>query len=196
MKEKFTGPERSGVQRVEELLRPPRMVVLAVLFDWSLLVQLLTMPLLARWLRQPPALSLPWLSPALNTLLSLLSALPFALLLALCGEGMRRGLVWARHVQVALNTLLALAGLAGVYTLWLDARRGNYWPLVTLVTLVGLSPLIIWGLHQPAARQWFNPPPELALRIRQRRASVPPSWSLLLATLGLGLLEALAGLLR
>ncbi|MBX5455843.1 MAG: hypothetical protein IRZ31_02980 [Thermogemmatispora sp.] len=196
MQEISPGPQQSISRQPEESLRPPRVVTLAVLFDWSLLVQLLAMPLLGRWLGLPPSLRLPWLSPTLNALLSLLAALPFVLLLLLCGEGVRRGLPWARSVQVALNTLLALAGLASIYTLWLDARVGNYWPLVTLLTLGGLSPLIAWGLQRPVARRWFHPPLELAPGLRQRRASVPPSWPLLGAALLLGLLEALAALHR
>ncbi|WP_376794797.1 hypothetical protein [Thermogemmatispora sp.] len=196
MREEVTGPQGSVPQVPEELLRPPRAVLLALLFDWGLLVQLLTLPLLAHWLGLSPSLSLPWLSPGLNAALSLLSALPFALLLLLCSEGLRRGLPWARSVQVALNTLLALAGLAGVYTLWLDVHQGNYWPLVTLVTLGGLSPLVAWDLLRPAARRWFDPPPELARRLRRRRAGRPLPWLWLGASLLLGLLEALAALHR
>jgi hypothetical protein len=178
--------------------RSPLGVALAVIFDWSLAVQLLTMPFLAALLNLPPPVRLAQLDTAANVLLSLLLALPFAGLIAFFGEGLRRGRRWVRSVQLAFNTLLSLAGLATLYTLWQGLRVGNYWPLVMSLLLLVFSPLVIWQLLRPATIRWFAPllPEAEADEQLRRRLGYPSPWPLLLWSIPPGLLEALASLHR
>ncbi len=195
MKEKSAqqSPDRTAARPAEERGGRPPGVALAVIFDWAIVVQLLVMPGLAWWLHLPPPLRLPQLPALWNALLSLVAALPFATLIAFFGEGVRRGWPWTRTLQIAFNILLFLAGLATVYTFWLRAQAGDYWPVVTLLLLAGGSLVIVWRLNRRETARWFA---TVASEEARRLHGGLWLWSVLLLALLVGVLQALAALYR
>ena len=128
---------------------------MAVAFDWGLSVQLLATPFLSLM----PGVSSPFnrfnLNPTLTTLVSILIVLPFAALIAIFGEGIRRGWKWTRPIQIIFNTLGFLGGFATLVNVWQSSKQGNYWPVVTAVILLIFSPLIAWRLSRPRTARWF-----------------------------------------
>ena len=127
----------------DEIKRGPRGIGMAVAFDWGLAVQMLATPFL------PLALSKSFSPITLITI-------PAAALIAVFGEGVRRGWRWTRYVQLAFNSLGFLGGLASLVTVWNGVKQSNYWPLVTAVILVIFSPLIAWGMSRPRTKRWFE----------------------------------------
>src|SRR5579863_9627079 len=85
----------------------PQGIGMAVAFDWGLVVQILATPFVLLLLGQNSnpfsqlKVSQPW-----STILFSLLTLPFAALLAIFGEGVRRGWRWTRSIQLVFNALL------------------------------------------------------------------------------------------
>lgn len=141
------------------LLPGPRGIGTAVAFDWAIGCELLLFaPLIALGLgpgadigaQFAPAPEL-WARTGI-ALLTVLGALPlFAL-----GEGLRRGMQLARVGQLALNSVLFLAGIgllrSGVDTLARQRRVGGLVPPLYMLLLGGL---ILWQLTRPQTREWF-----------------------------------------
>src|SRR5579863_4390714 len=135
----------------------PQGIGMAVAFDWGLVVQILATPFVLLFLGQNGSnpfsqlkVSQPW-----NTIFFSLLTLPFAALLAIFGEGVRRGWRWTWGIQLLFNSLLTLVGFSTLYSLWQESKHGNYWSAVTAVILLIFSPLIAWRLSRPSTRTWF-----------------------------------------
>ncbi len=82
---------------------------------------------------------------------ALIAAVPCFLL----GEGIRRGFRPARPLQVALNALLAIAGIVTLPSTIADVRGGHYSGIVRSAILLIASPAIVWLLTRPQTRDWF-----------------------------------------
>jgi hypothetical protein len=135
----------------------PHGVGMAVAFDWGIAVQILVLPLLP--------LLLPNLSPFRLSELkigslptwaaSFLISLPFAALVFIFGESIRRGWNWGRRIQIVANSVGFLGGIATLANLWQDSKAGNYWSVVPSVILLIFSPLIAMQLSRRSTARWF-----------------------------------------
>lgn len=150
---------------VHEELPAPQGIGAAVAFDWGLVVQILLTPFVPLVFKGAGTLKL-GSNPLLSALLSFLLVLPVAALLAIFGEGVRRGWRWTRLIQLVANTLLFLYGLVGLWSLWQRMQVGDYWGLVTSVILVIVSPIIAWRLSRPGTRSWFERVSSAQARLR------------------------------
>jgi hypothetical protein len=170
----------------------PQGIGMAVAFDWGLAVQILATPFVVLVLGQDsnPFKELKIGQPWITLLFSLLT-LPFAALLAIFGEGIRRGWYWTRGIQIGFNALAFLGGFASLYSLWQNSKHGNYWSAVTAVILLIFSPLIAWRLSRPATGMWFKT--VSSAEARQRHGG---SWPWLIAIWAIvgGILQALAAM--
>ena len=175
----------------EEALPKPQGIGMAVAFDWGLAVQIAVTPFI---MQNPGNIgffkSLKLSQPLATALLFLLS-LPFAALLAIFGEGIRRGWRWTRPVQIVFNSLGILGGIATIFTVLRGAKVGNYWSVVTAVILLVFSPLIAWRMSRPATAKWFTR--VTSTEARQRHSGAWP-WLILVWSIVGGVLQALAAL--
>ncbi len=167
----------------------PQGIGMAVAFDWGLAVQILVTPFLPLFLPNTGFFKAFKLSPALTTAASFLISLPFVALLAIFGEGVRRGWRWTRPVQIGFNSLGFLGGFATLPGLWQGSKEGNYWSLVTAVILLIFSPLIAWRLSRPATKQWFA---TVNSKDARRRHGGSWPWLILLWAIAGGVLQAIA----
>lgn len=175
-------------------LPSPQGIGMAVAFDWGLVVQILVTPFLPLFLGSNySAFKFLKFGPVLNTALSFLIVLPFAALMAVFGEGVRRGWRWARPVQVVSNALLFLAGIGSLLNLWQSIKQGNYWPVVTEVILLIFSPLIVWRMSRAVTKQWFA-----AVTSAEARKRHGGAWPWLIAIWAIvgGILQAIAAMSR
>ncbi len=169
----------------------PQGVGMAVAFDWGLATQILVMPIVTLLLGRPGMFK--QFNPTVGTLLGTLITLPFAALLAIFGEGVRRGWRWTRLVQLIANALLFVVGLVAIPGAWTGAKQGNYWPLVTEVILLIFSPLIAWRMAGKRSKRWYDTVRSAVARRRHGGA-----WPFLIgiwAVVG-GILQAIAALNR
>lgn len=162
----------------------PQGIGMAVAFDWGLAVQILAMPFVGRFTGSNPFKSLP-------VVVAFLLVLPFAALMAIFGEGVRRGWRWTRLLQVGFNALLFLGGLVSVFSTWKSMQQGNYWPTVTEVILLIFSPLIAWRLSRPVSARWFAT--VTSAEARKRHGGLWPYLIAIWAVVG-GILQAIAAL--
>jgi len=133
----------------------PKGIGMAVAFDWGLAVQMLLTPILSIFLGSPFFSKRAGLDPKITIIISFLIFWPIAVLFALFGDGIRRGVRWTRPVQIAANTLGFLGGFGVLIQLWQGSKEGNYWSLVAAVILLVFSPLIAWRLSRPETARWF-----------------------------------------
>ena len=163
---------------------------MAVAFDWGLAVQILATPFVLLLLGQDgnPFKQLKIGQPWITILFSLLT-LPFAALLAIFGEGVRRGWRWTRNIQIVSNSLLFLGGFASLYGLWQNSKQGNYWSAVTAVILLIFSPLIAWRLSRPVTGMWFKT--VSSAEARKRHGGLWP-WLIAIWAIVGGILQAIA----
>ena len=133
----------------------PKGIGMAVAFDWGLAVQMLLTPILSIFLGSPFFSKRAGLDPKITIIISFLIFWPIAVLFALFGDGIRRGVRWTRPVQIAANTLGFLGGFGVLIQLWQGSKEGNYWSLVAEVILLVFSPLIAWRLSRPETARWF-----------------------------------------
>lgn len=164
---------------------------MAVAFDWGLAAQILVTPVVMRVLGMPSQFK--QFSPILAAFLATLVTLPFVALLAVFGEGIRRGWKWTRPIQIGFNGLGFLAGFATLYGLWQSSKQGNYWSIVTSVILLVFSPLIAWRMSRPGTARWFATVTSGEARKRHGGA-----WPFLIGVWALvgGILQAIAALKR
>lgn len=145
----------------------PRGVATAIIFDWSLMVFLGTLLIIAivqRGLTSRQAVSAAGLA--------LLIGLPLVGL----GELLRRGRRVARSLQIAVSGLIAAGNIVGLLSDLARLTRGVVRPTTSLPALAaGL--FIIWGLTRPQTIAWFA-------RISMTRARERHGGSWLLLTLG------------
>jgi len=169
----------------------PQGVGMAVAFDWGLAVQILVTPVVSLLLGMPGIFK--QFGPIVGTLLSTLVSLPFAALLAVFGEGIRRGWRWTRPVQAIANTVLFIGGLVLIPTVINGIKHGNYWPIVTDVILLVFSPLIAWRMFGKRSKLWYD---IVSSAVAQKRHG--GAWPFLIgvwAAIG-GILQAIAALNR
>ena len=133
----------------------PQGIGMAVAFDWGLTVELLLIPILSIFLGSSLVPKQMNLDPRLTTVISFLILWPIAILFALFGEGIRRGVRWTRPVQIVGNTLGFLGGFAVLVQALNGFREGNYWSVTPVIILLIFSPLIAWRLSRPATARWF-----------------------------------------
>ena len=172
----------------------PHGIGMAVAFDWGLAVQVLIMPFLPLFsqnlnpfrLGGLSGLKLGWLP---TWAASFLVSLPFVVLLVVFGESMRRGWRWGRPIQIVVNALGFLGGLASLGSYWQNIKTGNYWSLVTSVILLIFSPLIAWQLSRPTTGRWFAS--VSSAEARKRHGGVWP-WLIAIWSIIGGVLQALA----
>lgn len=191
--ETSTKAMTKGVDQPEETLPAPQGIGMAVAFDWGLAVQILVMPLVTILLGQPSFLKPLKLGAALTTTLSFALSLPFFALVAIFGEGIRRGWKWTRPVQLVFNTLGFIGGLFTLPSLWQSSKAGNFWPLVTSVILVIFSPIIAWRMSRRATGTWFANVSSASAR--NRHSGLWPVLIALWAIVG-GVLQAIAASAR
>jgi len=130
---------------------------MAVAFDWGITVQILVMPFLPLFLPNlsPFRLDELKLGPLPTWVVSFLVSLPFAALIFIFGESIRRGWNWGRRIQIVINSIGFLFGIATLGNLWQGSKTGNYWSIVTSVILLIFSPLIAGRLSRPSTGRWF-----------------------------------------
>lgn len=171
----------------------PQGIGMAVAFDWGLTVQIALTPFLPLIFGGASPLKIfnggPLGSPGVQFLL----ALPFAILVAIFGEGVRRGWRWTRPVQLMANALLSIAGIANLVSLKSDVSAGHYWGLYTEFLLLIISPLIVWRMSRPATAAWFRR--VTSAEARRRHGGMWVVWIALWAIVG-GVLQTLAGFLH
>lgn len=134
----------------------PQGIGMAVAFDWGLAVQILATPFLITFFGFSSPVEGIDMSSTLARALSFIVVLPFAALLVLYGEAVRRGRDWARKIQIVANATLTLVGIATILSLYRGIKSGNFWPIVTEVILLIFSPLIAWRLSRPVTARWFK----------------------------------------
>jgi hypothetical protein len=181
------------VAQPEETLPAPQGIGMAVAFDWGLAIQILVTPVVTLLLGQPSFLKPLKLGAALTTTLSFALSLPFFALVAVFGEGVRRGWKWTRPVQLVFNTLGFIGGLFTLPSLWQSGKSGNFWPLVTSVILVIFSPIIAWRMSRRATGTWFAN--VTSASARKRHGGLWPVLIALWAIVG-GVLQAIAASAR
>jgi hypothetical protein len=169
----------------------PKGIGMAVAFDWGLAVQLLVTPFITLLLGEPGILKSFKLNPVMNTTVSFLLSLPFVTLLAIFGEGVRRGWHWTRRIQVGFNALGFFGGFFSLYNVWQGSKQGNYWAVVTSTILLIFSPLIAWRMSRPSTKKWFAT--VTSSDARARHSGVWPLLILLWSIVG-GVLQAIAAL--
>jgi hypothetical protein len=188
----------SGIQEPEkteaavEKLPAPGGIGMAVAIDWGLTVQTFLTPIVAVF-SQSNQMKIPGLAPTLNTVLSFIFAWLFAGIFLLFGEMVRRGRNWARWIQIVFNALLSLAGLASLVNLYQSVKMGNYWPFVTEIILVIISPLIVWRLSRPSSARWFK---TVTVAEASKRHGGKWVWFIALWAIVGGVLQTLASLNR
>jgi hypothetical protein len=138
-----------------EELPAPGGIGMAVAIDWGLAVQTFLMPIISVFSRSN-MLKISGLNPTLGNVLLFVISWLFACVFLLFGEMVRRGRNWARWIQIVVNTLLSLGGIASLVSLYHSVKVGNFWPLVTEIILVIISPLIVWRLSRPSTARWFK----------------------------------------
>lgn len=164
---------------------------MAVAFDWGLAVQVFVTPFLTTFFGFAPVIQGVDSSSTLFKVLSFVIAWPFAALLAIYGEAVRRGRNFTRRIQVIANTLLSLAGLAAIVNLVRGVKSGNFWPLVTEVILLVFSPLIAWRMSRPSTVRWY-----MTVSSGEARKRHGGLWPILIALWAIagGVLQAIAAM--
>jgi ACR3 family arsenite efflux pump ArsB len=138
-----------------EPLPAPGGIGMAVAIDWGLAVQILLTPIIAVF-SQSNQMNIFGLNSALSTVLFFVAAGISACVCVFFGEMLRRGHNWARWIQIAVNTLLSLVGIASLLNVYQSIKGGQFWPLITEVILVIISPLIVWRLSRSSTARWFQ----------------------------------------
>jgi len=169
----------------------PQGVGMAVAFDWGLATQIIVMPVVSLLLGRPSMFN--QFGTIGGTLLSIVVSLPVATLLAIFGEGVRRGWRWTRLVQAIANALLFVGGLVLIPGTWNSATRGNYWPIVTEVILLIFSPLIAWRMAGKRSKHWYDTVSSAVAR--KRHGGAWPFLIAIWAAIG-GILQTIAVLSR
>jgi hypothetical protein len=179
------------IETAAEKLSAPGGIGMAVAIDWGLTVQILLTPILS--LFRPSSQMIPGLNRPLGNVLAFVLALLFACIFVLFGEMLRRGHNWARWIQIVFNALLSVGGLALLYNLYRSITVGKFWPLVTEIILIIISPLIVWRLTRPSTARWFK---AVTVADARRRHGGRWVWFIALFAIIGGVLQTLASMSR
>lgn len=181
--------EPESREATSEELPAPQGIGMAVAVDWGLTVQIAVMPIIATLFGLPNVIPF----PGSNSLPLLSFIIPWlaACIPAFFGEMIRRGRNWALWIQIAVSALLSLGGLLSLAGLYRSVTAGNFWPLVTEVILVIISPLTVWRLSRPSTRRWFKTVTVTGARKRHGGTWV---WFIILWAMIGGVLQAFAAL--
>jgi hypothetical protein len=184
--------ESEKVTTAAEELPAPGGIGMAVAIDWGLAVQTLLTPILSIF--RPSSQMIPaGLNQSTSKIVFFIIALVFACMFVLFGEMLRRGRNWARWIQIIFNALLSLAGLFSLYNLYRSITAGNFWPLVTEIILVIISPLIVWRLTRPSSARWFK---AVTVAEASKRHGGKWVWFIALFAILGGVLQTLASMSR
>lgn len=179
------NPSPSNISTDTEI--KPQGIGMAVAFDWGLAVQILVTPVMPLIFGVPSMFK--QFSPPIAALLTSLITIPAAALLAVFGEGVRRGWRLVRPIQMVANALLFVAGIASLMTLWNGIKQGNYWPIVSSSILLLASPVIAWRMNSAGTKAWFAT--VTSAEARKRHGGAWPFLIALWAIVG-GILQAIA----
>jgi ACR3 family arsenite efflux pump ArsB len=178
-------------ETVKQELPAPQGIGMAVAFDWGLAVQILLTPFVFTFFSQSNPIKSSGLNPLVGTILLFIVALLATGALVFFGEMVRSGRNWTRWIQIAVNTLLTVAGLVSIINLYHSISVGNFWPVVTEVILLIFSPLIAWRLSRPASARWFQ---LVAAADARKRHGGRWVWFIALWAIAGGVLQTLAAM--
>jgi hypothetical protein len=186
--------EPESTEAVAEELPAPQGIGMAVAVDWGLVVQLLLMPIVSTFFRQSSQMMRsPAPSPMSGGALSFIIAIFIACIPAVLGEMVRRGRNWALWVQLVISSLLSIGGIFSLARVYQSITAGNFWPLVTEIILIVISPLTVWRLSRPSTRRWFKV--VTVAQARQRHGGKWVWFIILWAIIG-GVLQTFAAMSR
>lgn len=177
-------------ENAKEELPAPGGIGMAVAVNWGLTVQIALTPILAIF-GQSKMIKMPVFNSPIGNVLFLIIALLVACCFAWFGEMIRSGRNWARTIQIVISTLLSLAGIFNLFNLYYSITRGNFWPLVTEIILVIISPLIVWRMTRPSTARWFKLVTPVEARKRHGGKWV---WFIILCSIIGGVLQTIAAM--
>lgn len=189
---KETQASSTEIETTPQNLPAPQGIGMAVALDWGLTVQIALTPIISLF-RQSNLVNLPGFNPTLGNILFFIITLIIACIPALFGEMVRRGRNWARWTQLVVTALLSLGGLISLPNLYQSIQIGNFWPIVTEIILVIISPLIVWRLSRPATARWFK---SVSVTEARRRHGGSWVWFIALWAIVGGVLQTLAAMNR
>jgi hypothetical protein len=181
--------ESESIGAAAEELPAPQGIGMAVAVDWGLAVQIVVMPIVATIFGQPNVVKFPGSNsvPMLSFIISwLIACIP-----AFFGEMVRRGRNWALWIQIVFSALLSLGGILSLVNLYRSVAAGNFWPVVTEIILVIISPLTVWRLSRPATRSWFK---TVTVAEARRRHGGTWVWFIMLWAIVGGVLQTFAAM--
>jgi hypothetical protein len=181
--------EPESIESKSEELPAPQGIGMAVAVDWGVAVQIVVMPIIATIFGLPNVIKFPGSNSA--PLLSFIIPWLFACIPAFFGEMIRRGRNWALWIQMVVSSLLSLGGILSLANLYRSVIAGNFWPLVTEVILVIISPLTVWRLSRPSTRRWFK---TVTVAEARKRHGGTWIWFIMLWAMVGGILQAFAAL--
>lgn len=123
---------------------PPGALSTAVIFDWGLTVQ---------WLIQAGAGILGFHVFA-NKQVPVVGLIAGAIVFALCGEGLRRGVRAARYLQLAINGFFVINGIGLALNIPLVVGHQPR-DIISIVVMLSAGAWIIWRMLLPRSREWF-----------------------------------------
>jgi hypothetical protein len=191
---KETKEPESAEAAVKEL-PAPQGIGMAVAVDWGLVVQLLLTPVITIFSRHASQMMMRSSAPGAlpGGVLSFIIPVIAACIFALLGEMVRSGRNWALWVQLVFSSLLSIGGIVSLVRLYQSIQVGNFWPVVTEIILIVISPLTVWRLSRPSTRRWFK-----AVSIAEARQRHGGKWVwfiILWAIIG-GVLQTFAAMSR
>jgi hypothetical protein len=191
LKKETQEPER--IETAAEEQPVPQGIGMAVAVDWGLAAQIVLMPIIYTVFSRSNLIKIPGTNPTLGTVLTFIIPWLIACIPVFFGEMIRRGRNWALWIQIVVSALLSLAGILSLVNLYRSVRVGNFWPLVTEVILIIISPLIVWRLSRPSTRRWFK---TVTVAEARRRHGGTWVWFIALCAIVGGILQAFAALNR
>ena len=178
----------------EETLPAPGGIGMAVAVDWGLTVQVgltLIFSLINGMSGHAKMMNIPVLALPLVSVLFFVVGLIFAVALILFGEMVRSGRRWARIVQIVFSALLTIVGLSRLVSFYHSFTTGHFWPLVTAIILLIVSPLTVWRMLQPSTGRWFKFVTPAEARKRHGGKWV---WTIVLCSIIGGILQTIAAM--
>ncbi|HEY4387734.1 MAG TPA: hypothetical protein VGN34_25050 [Ktedonobacteraceae bacterium] len=178
----------------KEELPAPGGIGMAVAVDWGLAVQVvltLIITIVGTTLGQSEMTKIPVLSFPLSSILFFIVALFFACVLIWFGEMVRSGHYWARMIQIVFSVLLTLLGLSRLVGFYHSVTTGNFWPLVTAIILLIISPLTVWRMIGSSTGRWFK---FVTFAEARKRHGGKWVWCIVLCSIIGGILQTIASI--